>query len=70
MANGTRQGAHGSTRRNGLPRIHSMQGVAERARTRRATAPSPSDISKVAGPKFADGMKAPGSMNPRKVGRG
>lgn len=63
MANGTRQGARGSTRRNGLPRVHSMEGVSARFRIRAAHVPSTSD-------KFRGGFKRPGSRNPRKVGRG
>ncbi len=63
MANGTRQGAHGSTRRNGLPRVHSLQGVQARYDQRRATVPHTSD-------KFRNGYTVPGSRNLAKVGRG
>lgn len=64
MANGTRQGAHGTTRRNGLPRVHSLEGVLVRARQRAITMP------KAPGTKYVNGFRKPGSMNPRKVGRG
>ena len=63
MANGTRQGARGSTRRNGLPRIHSAEGVEARFILRRAHVPKTAD-------KFRGGFRVPGSRNPRKVGRG
>jgi len=63
MANGTRQGAHGSTRRNGLPRVHSMEGVQARFVQRQAHVPTTSD-------KFRGGFRVPGSRNPAKVGRG
>jgi hypothetical protein len=63
MANGTTQGAHGGRRRNGLPRVHSPEGVTARARLRSAHIPSTSD-------KYRGGFTPPGSMNPAKVGRG
>lgn len=63
MASGTRQGAHGSTKRNPLPRIGSIEGIEERMAIRAAHVPSTSD-------KFRGGFRKPGSRNRRKVGRG
>jgi hypothetical protein len=64
MANGTRQGAHGRTRRNGLPRIHSPEGVAARFQIRRGHAPVTTTD------RFRGGFRVPGSRNVNKVGRG
>lgn len=63
MANGTSVGAHGSTRRNRLPRVNSAEGVQARFDIRKAHVPNSND-------KFRDGFTVPGSRNPRKVGRG
>lgn len=68
MASGTTQGPklpNGDyrTRRNGLPRVHSMEGVHARFIQRAATVPHTSD-------KYRGGFRTPGSRNPRKVGRG
>lgn len=64
MANGTRTGAHGRARRNGLPRVHSVEGVTVRVNLRRAAAVV------TRGTKWDRGYKVPGSRNPHKVGRG
>jgi hypothetical protein len=63
MANGQTAGAHGTTRRNSLPRVSSPQGRAARQKRRAAATPVTSD-------KFRSGYTRPGSGNPRKVGRG
>jgi hypothetical protein len=64
MASGTKVGAHGRTRRNGLPRISSVEGTTVRMDTRVATMP------KAPGTKYAGGFTRPGSRNRKKVGRG
>ena len=63
MAKGTRQGAHGSTKRNPLPRISSMEGTEARMDIRLAHVPVTND-------KFRGGFRKPGSRNRKKVGRG
>lgn len=63
MAKGQTVGAHGSTRRNTLPRVSSLEGVKVRQTRRAATTPKTTD-------KFRDGFTVAGSRNPRKVGRG
>ncbi len=63
MANGQQTGANGKTRRNHLPRVHSVQGVKARHDQRVRAEP------RLTG-KYADGTRKPGSRNPRKVGRG
>lgn len=51
-------------RRNRLPRISSPAGIQARHDQRVATMP------RAPGTKYVGGFTKPGSMNPRKVGRG